>query len=1162
MSDAFPLVDDAERERISRTGLGETLFVEAGAGTGKTTQLVARVINLVLDEGVPLRNLAAITFTEAAGAELRDRIRQKLEEAVEGLPEGPRRGAAELALTESDVAAIGTLHSFALRILGEHPLDVGLPPRLEVLDEVSSQLAFEDRWQSFVDDLYDDPDCEDLLLSASVLRLHIESGPGKASLRDVATIFGDNWDRLPLDEPDPGALPGLAWGPLDAAVAALEARLPECTAPATDKLYARITEVVLPEVRDVQALGDRYRQLQVLEDRAGKWRRGSGGAKGNWPDIDTVKQAVDAIDDAAAAVRAAAVDEVLRRLVARLTRFTHDEAERRRHEGRLEFHDLLVLARELVRTSRRARLALHERYQRLLLDEFQDTDPIQIEVATRIAAAVANPAASQDGDWADIEVEAGRLFFVGDPKQSIYRFRRADLALFMAARDAFAGDGPLALVQNFRTVEPILEWVNAVFSTVMAEEIPGTQPAYRPLHAARTEVAGDHRVVLLGGPRPKGTSAGALRADEAADVARAIATIRDHPEAWPVERERPGPDEGRWRPAELSDVTILLPTRTSLGFLEDALDELAIPYRVDTGTLVYDTQEVRDALSVLRAIDDPTDQLALVAALRSPLYACADPDLFTFVAAHGDWNLRKPPPPGLPPDHPVVAALAHLRALADGRWWSEPSALLQQLFDDRQAFALGLGHRRPREVWRRLRFLVDQARQFEESGGHGLRGFLRWADLQAQESSRVHEPLLPETDDVAVSIKTVHGAKGLEFPITVVSGLTTRKGTGRRGVRVMWAGERPEVSFRKSATTEHFDRQAELEGEMDEHERQRLLYVACTRARDHLLVCTHHVEGVECHGATLAELSADLPDDLVRRLPDDTAVGDVPVLLSTPGDAGGDDGAAGETLPEAPPEEPPDDRARWRGRRAAVLRRNRDARFLSATAVARLGQDEPDAPDGPGAGPEDDLAPEQAALDDDVLDDAATVADESARPAFRRRRGRAGTAVGRAVHATLQLVDLATGDGLDELAEQQAYAEAIPELAGTVATLARAALGSAAVQEAVARGRLWREAYVAAPVGDRAVEGYVDLLYEGPDGLVIVDYKTDAVTSEAEIDAKLGDYRLQLATYAEALAVSTGLEVAGARLVFCRAGGAVERSVDDLGAARAEVRTRLGAAVT
>ena len=1146
MTGRTPLVDEAERARISRTGLGETLFVEAGAGTGKTTQLVERVINLVLHDGIPLRHLAAITFTEAAGAELRDRIRQRLEEVLETLPEGPARGAAELALAESDVAAIGTLHSFALRILGEHPLDVGLPPRVEVLDEVSSQLAFEDRWQAFVDELYDDPDCEDLLRFAHVARIHIESGPGKASLRDVATVFGDNWDRLPVDEPDLGPLPALDWQPLDDAVAALEALLPECRDP-SDKLYTRITTVVLPEVRALRSLDDPYRQLQVLEAKSGKWRRGSGGSGKCWEHVGTAKEAVDAIDDAARAVRGAAIDAVLRRLGARLARFTHAEAERRRREGRLEFHDLLVLARELVRTSPGARAALHDRYQRLLLDEFQDTDPIQIEVATRIAAAVADPGVDQaTDDWADVEIEGGRLFFVGDPKQSIYRFRRADIRLFLQARRAFAGGAPVALVQNFRTVEPILDWVNAVFGALMPDEVPDAQPAYRTLHAARTEAPGDHRVVLLGHGSPKGTKTSDLRAAEAADVARAIAAIRDDPGSWLVERERPGPGEEPWRPAALADITILLPTRTSLGFLEEALDALAIPYRVDTGTLVYDTQEVRDALSALRAIDDPTDRIALVAALRSPLYACSDADLFTFVLAHGEWNLRRPLPPGLPPDHPVVAGLAHLRELARRRWWLEPSALLQALFEERQAFALGLGHCRPREVWRRLRFLVDQARQFEESGGRGLRGFLRWADLQAQESSRVHEPLLPETDDEAVSIKTVHGAKGLEFPITVVSGLTTRKGSGRRGVSVLWAEDRPAIGFRKDTATEHFDRQADFEGEMDEHERQRLLYVACTRARDHLLVCTHHAEGTDCHGATLARLSDDLPDDLARRLPDDVVV-DVPV--APPSRTPGASASADEV------EVALDDRPRWRAKRAALLRRNHDPRFLSATAVARLLTTEgADAP-----APDDDILLDLAAIEEEIADDVTTATDESGRPAFARRRGRAGTAIGRAVHACLQLVDLGTGEGLEELAAQQAVAEAVPDLADTVEALARSALTSTSVRSALAGGHLWREAYVAAPLGARAVEGYVDLLYEGPDGLVIVDYKTDAVADEAAVDEKLGRYRLQLATYAEALAITTGLPVAAARLVFCRASGAIERDVPDLDAARAQVRALLRA---
>ncbi len=1162
------IVDQASRDLIERTGLDRTLFVEAGAGTGKTRALVRRVTSLVTHEGVPLRSIAAITFTEAAGAELRDRIRQRFEELLDEYPPGPLRDACEAALADSDAAAIGTLHSFALRILSEHPLEAGLPPRVEILDEVSSQLAFEDRWQVFLDDLHADPRAEALILSASVLRVPIEAGPNSASLKDVAAIFGDNWDRLDPDEPDPGPLPPIDWAPLRQALDDLVALLPECH-DTDDLLYARIVDRIVPQVHHLLEHPDPYRRLDLLTRHEDTWTPGGVGRQTCWTDAAAAKAACRAVNDAAGAIRRAAVDAVLDRLRARLARFTRAEASRRQHDGRLEFHDLLVLSRELVRTSAAARASLHARYQRLLLDEFQDTDPIQIEIAARIAGAVAG---ADPEDWVDVPVDSGRLFFVGDPKQSIYRFRRADISMFLRTRAAFADDESVPLVQNFRTVEPILAWVNHVFQALMPDEIPDKQPRYRALVAHRTEVTADHRVVLLGGGH-EGLKAPQLREVEADDVARAIASVRDHPERWPVHDTT----TGGWRDPVLSDVTVLLPTRTALRQLEDALDAAAIPYRVDTGTLVYDTQEVRDVLAALRAVDDATDAVALVTALRSPLYGCSDHDLFTYHQAGGRWSLRAEVPDGLD-DHPVVRALGHLRSLWEVRWWLEPSELMGRLLRERHAFELGLGHRRPREVWRRLRFLVDQAHLFEEAGGGGLRAFLAWAGLQSHEGSRVHEPLLPETDDIAVSIKTVHGAKGLEFPITVVSGLTTLAGRGRPGVSVVWEGNRPGIKFRKGVATDNFDRQADFEAEMDQYERQRLLYVACTRARDHLVVSTHHNVKASCHGATLAAHSADVEDELCRRLPDEPDASDASDASDEPNASLADDrsgvGASAVEPPRVAPPLPFDDRAQWIARREALLEPQRVGRFVSATTVARQALERaadrtvtgahPDAERDPGTPPHDlDRALDDTARvpdDADLGRDEDADADDSGRPAFSRRRGRAGTAIGRAVHATLQLVDLATGEHLDQIAAQQAHAEAVPDLAGTVAGMARSGLASHSVQQALAGGRLWRELYVAAPLGERAVEGYIDLLYQSDEGLVIVDYKTDAVGSDAEIDAKLHQYRLQLATYAEALEASTGLPVAAGRLVFCRAGGAIERDVDDLAGARAEVRALLGAA--
>jgi ATP-dependent helicase/nuclease subunit A len=1100
MTTTDPLVDAGARDRIERSGLDETLFVEAGAGTGKTRELVERVLHLVLDAGVPLSAVAAITFTEAAAAELRDRVREALERRLAGPLDDHQRAACDTALGEVDEAAIGTLHGFALRILGEHPLEVGLPPRVDILDEVSSQLAFQARWERFLDELFTDPTAEELILRAWALNVAIEGSRHRQTIADVAAVFEDSWDRLdPVADAPLTDLPPIDLSGLQTAADELRAVRRACCAPG-DKLEQRIDEV-LTSVDEVLAEPEPSRRLRLVFQRHGRWKASGLGTKKSHHEVDECRRRADAVGEAGAAVCASASEDVLRRFAIRLARFTRDAAEARRAEGQLVFHDLLVLARRLVRHRAVARATLHDRYQRLLLDEFQDTDPIQIEVAVLIAAAIEG--GEIERPWHEVVAESGRLFFVGDPKQSIYRFRRADIGLFLAARDAFAGERPVTLTQNFRTVDPVVAWVNHVFGGLMAEDVPGAQARYQPLTANRTDERGDHRVVLLG-ERMEGAKAGELRQAEAAAVADAVARVGEDPAAWPVLDT--GTEE--WRPARYSDVTILVPTRTSLHQLEDALDEERIPYRVATGTLVYDTQEVRDALEALKAIDDPTDEIALVSALRSPLYACSDVDLFTYHQAGGRWNLRRTPPESLPADHPVVTGLAHLRSLWLDRWWHEPSALLERLLRDRQAFALAFSHRRPREVWRRLRFLVDQARAFEEAQGGGLRPFLDWAELQRNEGSRVHEPLQTETDDDAVSILTIHGAKGLEFPITVLSGMTTEVRHGRSGVAVHWDGDRPEIRLSSAVTTAHFDRLADHEAEMDVHERTRLLYVACTRARDHLIVSTFH-SAKRSYGTILAEQTAPVADTLCRRLPERPEAPPAPEAPTVPAPAD-------------------DDRAAWVTRRRALLEAQSRPRFLAATAVA-----------------------EKAAEADVELDD-------DDRPGIPRRRGRAGTAIGRAVHGVLELRRDEDGDDrLAELATQRAALEAVPEHAATVAALARSALSAEVVEAAHSAERRWRELYVAAPVGRRAVEGYIDLLYEAPEGLVIVDYKTDMVAGPADLEAKVDRYGLQLAAYAVALEVSTGMTVAGAHLVFCTTGAPVERAIEDFDELKERVRAEL-----
>ena len=1137
------LSDQVARELISREGLDQTLFVEAGAGTGKTTQLVTRIVNTVLGGDVRLSEIAAITFTEAAASELQARIRVEFEK--QAVTEDLRhRELAEQAIADADIAAISTVHGFASRILTEFSVLAGLPPRVTVLDEVASQLEHERRWDRFVDVLNNESQFEELMYRAALVEVPLSPKyRGQASFKDVAFHFAQNWDRLAdlNDTAAAGQLPPIDFGEFDRAVAALAGAADACTE-RSDKLYAHLQQV-LPEMQRAVAIADPHRKVRHFQSQFNRartdskvkgrriiWGRSGSGAKGNWAvPPNEIKDLIDAVSDSLVRVLEAVSDGVLDQLMRLTATEVINAAAERKRNGGLEFHDLLVLARQMLRDQPEVRRSLHDRYRHVLLDEFQDTDPIQIELASLIAAT---PSDEQPGRWQDLQIDGGRLFFVGDPKQSIYRFRRADIKLFLEARDTFSARraGAVRLDTNFRTVPPIIDWVNGLFSEAMPEEIADAQPRYEPLHAGRALDSGaDHRPTVLGGPHPDpDVKAGPLRVAEAADVAAVINDIIARPEQWPVHDER----TKQWRPARLQDVTILIPTRTSLPFLREALTDSEIPYRLATGTLVYDTQEVRDALAVMRAVADPGDTLSLVTALRSPLYGCSDVDLFVYHQANRRWSLRNVTPDRLSDDHLVVAALADMKTLWEERWWLSPATLLERVIRERQGFLLGYGTQRPAEVWRRLRFVIDQARAFEESNGGGLQAFLDWADLQNAEGSRVHEPMLPETDDDALQIITVHGSKGLEFPITILSGMTTKSQGQRLGVSVLWSDTgQPQVKLRAGVATSEHTARADIEEEMGAHEKLRLLYVAATRARDHLIVSGHHKVDTP-FGATYAARLAAFADDhpgLSRRF-------ETPPEEVLPVEALPTTELEGLTAPRLASVDALAERASWIEDRSALLQRFDSPSAYSATAIAR-------------------------AVDHAVVDtDTDELPGDDAGPTLVRKKGRAGSAIGSAVHATLEFIDFANPVDLEALVARQCELHAITDVADTVLALVRSALSSDAARLAVEHPT-YRELYVGAPLGNVMVEGYIDMLVHTPDGLVIIDWKTDSATSPKEIDAKLAAYELQGASYAVALEASTGLDVVDCRFVFCKASGAIEKSVVDLAGAKQRVRDAVAAGV-
>lgn len=1068
-------VTDARRTVVET--LDRTLFLEAGAGSGKTSCLVNRFVALV-ESGVPADRIAAITYTTKAANELVERIRAALEEGAREGSEACRSGLSLL-----DRSAICTVHSFAQRILTEHPIEAGLPPGVGVLDEIAANVAFEARWEDYVDRLLSDPDME------QPIRLLLAGGGSIDKLRSVAVLFNENWDLVN----DRAGQPSPPLVPLDVSdvlweLAELADLAQECTG-AGDKLFCHLTGPVRDFEQSLRQATDDDRKLELLNSPKIKC---NVGQKGNWPDVEVtdIRARLTELQNACAQLAARCKDMALQALASSLADFTLDGAEKRRAAGELEYHDLLVFARSLLRdpvNGPAVRAALAQRYQCLLIDEFQDTDPIQVELALLIASD--DPEAGGK-DWRTVVPRPGQLFFVGDPKQAIYRFRRADIATFLDTRDRVVGEAE-TLMRNYRTAETILDWVNATFGQLIQEE-PGSQPEYAELEAYRGDPEVGPAVSFIGMEHEGKPKASELKEAEAGDVARAIRLAVQ--QQWAVS-ERNSDGSESWRPTRWSDIAILLPSRTPLTELQPALESADIPYRVESSTLVYGTREVRDLMMIVRAVDDPTDGLSIAAALRTPSLGCGDDDLLVWRQRYGGrWDFMVPAPVDAPLDHPVAVGLGLLRSLHEHRRWKTPSEIVELILREGRFFDLGVVARRPRDLWRRLRFVLDQCRAWEEAGGVTLRQYLRWIAGQSAEGVRAQETVLPETDDDAVRILTIHAAKGLEFPIVVLSGLTGALVRPPKGVQVRfpdaqgWA-----IQLSKDFSTSAYADTVAVEEQRDRAERIRLLYVATTRARDHLVVSVHRKE-TRGNLDTPAEVLHDAgwDPDLVELLEIDD--------VELPRDNTTDTRAAGPQAPLPTVEE-------WR--------RTHDAALAAASrpiAVSASG-----------------LAAEEYVAGDEWRSQPKTSGD--------------GAAIGSAVHGVMQAVDLSTGFGLREACARMARAEGVPDRANLIEALCRSALESDVIKHAAAQ-RNWREVYVGVPDGDRVLEGFIDLLYEDGAGVAIVDYKTDSWKNVSDLDAKVDRYRGQMRAYAQAVRESVGRPVVSAVLLFLGKGGAVARTVE------------------
>jgi ATP-dependent exoDNAse (exonuclease V) beta subunit len=830
------LADDRDARDQIRDDLDSTLVVEAAAGTGKTTALVSRIIEVVRRGKGELSRLVAVTFTEKAAGELKLRLRGELERArsrsrADGDAESARR--LERGLAQLEEAHIGTIHGFCADLLRQRPLAAGVDPLFEVATEEEKERLYRRVFDGFLEDkLKDPPPGIRRLLRRQALR---EEGPVDDLYRAGLKLldlrdFPTRWQIRPFDrDAEIDQLVGRALALADKAALAQNPR---------DFLFMDFADLIafaqdlrgqeqVSGKRDYDALEHRLSAVK-LKGRKGRGAYGPGAIREELlEERDSLKAAVTDFDQRARADLVAHLQNELSELIAR-----YDVLKEKR--GRLDFLDLLARARDLVKGEASIRLELQEAFSHVFVDEFQDTDPLQSEILLLLSAD--DPAES---DWRRVRPVPGKLFVVADPKQSIYRFRRADVALYQQVKNQLVRNGAKALylTVSFRSVPELQELVNSAMSDAMKRTAVNHQADYVPLSPARERIEGQPAAVALPVPRPYGDYGTvvfyAIQRSEPGAVASWLRWLLEE-SGWKVSSR----GEQGLRPVRPSDVCLLFRrfVRGQDSVTQpyvDALQALDVPHVLVGGRGFHQREEI-DAMRVaLTAVERPDDELSVFSTLRGPLFSIPDESLFLFRDRHGPLHPFRALPEDDSSDSSVRDALDVLARLHKNRNHRPVAFTIRELLDATRAQAGFALWQAGDQVLANILRLMQIARTFEESGGLSFRGFIDHLDALADATERADQPVIEDGVD-AVRLMTVHKAKGLEFPVVVLCDVTCSLSFGAsRHVdpdRKIFA-----VRFAGGSPWELLDHEAN-ESERDLAESMRLLYVAATRARDVLVV--------------------------------------------------------------------------------------------------------------------------------------------------------------------------------------------------------------------------------------------------------------------------------------------------------------------------------------
>ncbi len=850
-----PILSDSDaRDAIARD-LDTNLVVEAAAGTGKTTALVARLLN-DMRRGCLAghRRLAAVTFTTKAASELRTRLEAALDrEIAHGDISPDERRHLEDARVNLPECHIGTIHSFCARILRERPVEAGVTPNFSELDGEADDLYRRRAWDRFTRDMAAG---EHRRLYAIFRTFGLDNetlGAGFLKYADFPDV--SHWpgrDAHPDHIDTARFLDGVAdyHGSITRFRPLLDEA--ECESdrliPLMQVLDRRFLRMSLP-----LDLASAHRLARLFPEKP-QFRKTQWNAIGLGPDdAEAEKIAYDRFwescvkpfrADCLAAVYAAALEAYAEAVL------IYDRL--RRTDGVLNFNDLLLGTARLLRDFPEVRADLADRYAKLLVDEVQDTDPVQAEIMFLLASRDAKAR-----DWRRCPPRPGALFIVGDPKQSIYRFRRADIVVYQELKNRIAEHGGrvLHLTNNFRSAPSVIDWVNTTF-TARPDDKPDPEaiaacgrfapdesdysPAYVPLVAARpaapdTCFHGVYRLETLPIDKKTGRGEKDIVRDEAARIANFIRHA--------VDTGLPIPDRNGSRPATAGDFLVVTYRTASAAVYGQAIRNQGLACIVSSGGTLANSPVLELLQSYLDALANPDNAILLLAVLRGGLFGYSDVDLYNWKTAGGVFDLMREPADIAKPD--ISTAIGTMRRHRQLFRDEPPVWALRRVVDDLGLWPLSLLGDDPAVgagvVESALQLLENESPAIPTLGALAER--LAWHREHAED-----EPIAArEPPASAVRVMNLHKTKGLEAPVVFLTStrrvkkhaadfsVRRRDGKAVGGMRLT-AGEHDNIHLAEPRAWPDLAREEEL---FLAAEKTRLNYVAATRAGAALVVSVH-----------------------------------------------------------------------------------------------------------------------------------------------------------------------------------------------------------------------------------------------------------------------------------------------------------------------------------